>query len=139
LQRIGQGPRHYDVQAPNKNSTHNSRLIAVSNRTAIDPNARAGGLAVALWDSLKESRGLWIGWSGKIKDYASQKATLASDDGVEFALCDLTKSQYEGFYLQNKSNLRCSIHHAYFHNYCYEGNSFYMAHLHQCANIPVFH
>ncbi|WP_371398211.1 trehalose-6-phosphate synthase [Fretibacter rubidus] len=75
------------------------RLIAVSNRTAIDPNARAGGLSVALWDTLKASNGLWIGWSGKIKDFSSQKATLASDDGVDFALCDMSKSQYEGFYL----------------------------------------
>ena len=75
------------------------RLIAVSNRTAIDPNARAGGLAVALWDSLVETKGAWVGWSGKLRDFAGDKLKESSDGGVNFALTDMTKSQYEGFYL----------------------------------------
>jgi len=75
------------------------RLIAVSNRTAIDPNARAGGLAVALWDSLVETKGTWIGWSGKLRDFAGPKVQEVLDGGVEFALTDMTKEQYEGFYL----------------------------------------
>lgn len=87
------------------------RLIAVSNRTAIDPNARAGGLSVALWDSLKETQGLWVGWSGKIKDFPSQKSELFSDDGVNFALCDLGKSQYEGFYLNYSNSVLWPLFH----------------------------
>lgn len=89
-----------------------SRLIAVSNRTAVDANARAGGLAVALWDSLKETEGLWVGWSGKIKDFPSSKTTLVSDDGVEFALCDLSKSQYEGFYLNYANSVLWPLFHS---------------------------
>ncbi len=88
-----------------------TRLVAVSNRTAIDPNARAGGLSVALWDTLKDTKGLWVGWSGKIKDFASQRAVLASDDGVDFALCDLSKSQYEGFYLNYANSILWPLFH----------------------------
>ena len=75
------------------------RLIAVSNRTAVDPNARAGGLAVALWDTLVQTKGTWIGWSGKLRDFAGSKLQESSDDGVNFTLSDITKEQYEGFYL----------------------------------------
>jgi len=60
------------------------RLIAVSNRTAIDPTARAGGLAVALWDTLVQTKGTWVGWSGKLRDFAGGKlqesAAKAKDD-----------------------------------------------------------
>lgn len=89
-----------------------SRLIAVSNRTAVDPNARAGGLAVALWDSLKETKGLWVGWSGKIKDFPSSKTTIVSDDGVDFALCDMSKAQYEGFYLNYANSVLWPLFHS---------------------------
>jgi trehalose 6-phosphate synthase len=75
------------------------KLIVVSNRTAVDPKARAGGLAVAMWDALVETKGMWIGWSGQIYDFPSRKVKTVKDDGVEFALSDMTKQQYEGFYL----------------------------------------
>ena len=93
------------------NQHQSKRLVAVSNRTAIDPNARAGGLAVALWDSLKDSKGLWVGWSGKIKDFPSPKAAKLSDDGVDFALCDMSKSQYEGFYLNYANSILWPLFH----------------------------
>ena len=96
------------TSTPNKKKP---RLVAVSNRTAIDPNARAGGLSVALWDSLKETKGLWVGWSGKIKDFPSRKATKLSDDGVEFALCDMSKAQYEGFYLNYANSILWPLFH----------------------------
>lgn len=87
------------------------RLIAVSNRTAIDPNTRAGGLAVALWESLQQSNGLWVGWSGQLKDFPSSRARRVSDDGVDFALCDMSKSQYEGFYLNYSNSILWPLFH----------------------------
>ena len=45
------------------------RLIAISNRTAADPSARAGGLAVAVWESLTSTGGMWFGWSGNIVEW----------------------------------------------------------------------
>lgn len=76
-----------------------SRLVAVSNRTAYGSQTRAGGLAVALWDTLAESDGLWIGWSGKIFDVPRRRVQLMEEDGVSFALVDMSKAEYEGFYL----------------------------------------
>ncbi|MBL4878149.1 MAG: hypothetical protein JKY78_04575, partial [Hyphomonas sp.] len=48
-----------------QNISKSSRLVAVSNRTAAGEESRAGGLAVALWDTLADTQGLWIGWSGR--------------------------------------------------------------------------
>lgn len=75
------------------------RLIAVSNRTAHGEELKAGGLAVALWDALESTKGLWLGWSGKIYDYPNSRFKQHTQDGVSFALCDYSKDEYEGFYL----------------------------------------
>ncbi len=76
------------------------RLIAISNRTAADPNARAGGLAVAVWDALKASGGAWFGWSGDLIDEPSRTLKVSEDEGVEFVLTDLTHEEYDGYYIQ---------------------------------------
>jgi trehalose 6-phosphate synthase len=47
-----------------------SRLVVVSNRTADPRKPAAGGLAVALRESLQQTGGLWFGWSGKIREPA---------------------------------------------------------------------
>lgn len=46
-----------------------SRVIVVSNRVP-EANGKpaAGGLAVALQSALRESGGLWFGWSGRTVD-----------------------------------------------------------------------
>lgn len=75
-----------------------SRLIVVSNRTSAG-TSRAGGLAVALWEALESSNGLWVGWSGKVTDYPNEKFTPLEEDGVSFALCSYSKSEYDDFYL----------------------------------------
>lgn len=75
-----------------------ARLIAISNRTAADPNSRAGGLAVALWDALVESGGTWFGWSGEITDEPSRGLRVFQEDGVSFALTDLSRDEHDGFY-----------------------------------------
>ena len=55
------------------------RLVVVSNRVA-DFNAKfqTGGLAVALGDALKASKGVWFGWSGDVADDAAKARGLAS-------------------------------------------------------------
>ncbi|MFP3648576.1 alpha,alpha-trehalose-phosphate synthase, partial [Paraburkholderia sp. SIMBA_054] len=44
-----------------------SRLIVVSNRVAPTQEGRpaAGGLAIGVLDALKETGGVWFGWSGE--------------------------------------------------------------------------
>ena len=47
------------------------RLVVVSNRVAdFSAKFQTGGLAVALGDALKASKGAWFGWSGKTRDDA---------------------------------------------------------------------
>ncbi|MCR8724307.1 alpha,alpha-trehalose-phosphate synthase (UDP-forming) [Frigidibacter sp. ROC022] len=75
------------------------RVIAISNRTAADPSARAGGLAVALWDALRASGGLWVGWTGNLVDEPPRSAQWSQDEGVEFLLTDLTRAEYDAYYI----------------------------------------
>ena len=74
------------------------RLIAVSNRTAAGNVKRAGGLAVALRDCLGPDD-LWVGWSGRLYDFPTRTARRTTEEGINFALLDLSKPEYEGFYL----------------------------------------
>src|SRR5690625_2556620 len=74
------------------------RLVVVSNRTAPSAEDRAGGLAVALFEALRERGGLWFGWSGRLSE-SPAAYRIAGDSGVDFALTDLTPQEYEGYYL----------------------------------------
>lgn len=74
------------------------RLVVISNRTAPSTEDRAGGLAVALFEALRERGGLWFGWSGKLSEHSSTYR-FAGDSGVDFALTDLTPEEYDGYYL----------------------------------------
>lgn len=87
------------------------RLIAISNRTAADPSARAGGLAVAVWESLKSTGGVWFGWSGEIVDQPSRTVHQLKDDGVEFVLTDLTEKEHDQYYLHYANSVLWPIFH----------------------------
>lgn len=76
-----------------------AKLVVVSNRTAVDPDSRAGGLAVAVWDSLSKRGGTWIGWSGRLRDFPSSRPEIVEEGVVEFALLDLRKADYDDYYL----------------------------------------
>ena len=87
------------------------RLIAISNRTAADPKARAGGLAVAVWESLKATGGSWFGWSGNLVDEAPRGTSVLRDDGVEFVLTDLTHEEHDGYYLNYANRVIWPVFH----------------------------
>ena len=74
------------------------KLIVASNRTAAGNVRRAGGLAVALRDVLGPDD-LWVGWSGKIFDYPAQRPKFSTEEGINFGLIDLSKPEFDGFYL----------------------------------------
>ena len=42
------------------------RLVVVSNRVASPRGVKPGGLAMAMQGALRESGGLWFGWSGSL-------------------------------------------------------------------------
>ena len=75
-----------------------SRIVAISNRVGpIRGAARAGGLAVALIEALRQSRGLWFGWSGRIND--SESAPRMERAGnFNVATVNLTKAEHGDYY-----------------------------------------
>lgn len=76
------------------------RLIIASNRTAGPGAPRAGGLAVAIADALAErGGGVWFGWSGEILERETRGVRVFAEDNIDFALADLTRTEYEGYYL----------------------------------------
>lgn len=87
------------------------RLIAISNRTAADPGARAGGLAVAVWESLKSTGGVWFGWSGDIVEQPTRSLRTLKDDGVEFVLTDLSQHEHDQYYLQYANSVLWPVFH----------------------------
>jgi len=76
------------------------RLVVVSNRVAnFNAKFQTGGLAVALGDALKASKGLWFGWSGDVTDDAVETAPkVETVSGLTVATIDLTPQEAEGYY-----------------------------------------
>ncbi|HKE46615.1 MAG TPA: trehalose-6-phosphate synthase [Rhodanobacteraceae bacterium] len=76
------------------------RLIVVSNRVALPKETRAGGLASALGSALAERGGLWFGWSGHVAEGDGERRLHEHRHGnIDYALVDLTRAEYEHYYL----------------------------------------
>lgn len=75
------------------------KLIVISNRVPA-PSARtgAGGLAVALRDSMSRSGGVWFGWSGRRSPERETAPTRVEADGIVFTTVDLTAHDFEHYY-----------------------------------------
>lgn len=80
------------------------RLVVVSNRVGpLVSGGKAGGLAVAMADALKERGGLWFGWSGNLsasgtwgpinRDVHDQGASA-----ITLATLDMTEEDFAQFY-----------------------------------------
>lgn len=54
---------------------------------------------MALWDALVQRKGMWFGWSGEVTETARRGIELFDEEGVEFAVTDLTEREHEGYYL----------------------------------------
>ncbi|MGA3302296.1 MAG: trehalose-6-phosphate synthase [Methylovirgula sp.] len=77
-----------------------ARIVIVSNRVPSSPAAgpQAGGLAVALKDTLKDG-GLWLGWSGEITAKTSTDVKIGRFGKIDYATIDLTREDYRDFYV----------------------------------------
>ncbi|MBZ6378309.1 trehalose-6-phosphate synthase [Pacificimonas flava] len=79
-----------------------SRLVVVSNRVSVPKGRGAagaqGGLAVALGSALRESRGVWFGWSGEETDHFTGDMNMQRNDGVTTATIDLEPQDVEEYY-----------------------------------------
>ncbi|WP_213778895.1 alpha,alpha-trehalose-phosphate synthase (UDP-forming) [Caballeronia sp. dw_276] len=77
-----------------------SRLIIVSNRVApiSEGGPAAGGLAVGVYDALKETGGMWFGWSGDVVAEAPEGIKLEERGRVTFATIGLAQRDYDQYY-----------------------------------------
>ena len=78
-----------------------SRLVVVSNRVGDPRKAAAGGLAVALGDTLSQSGGVWFGWSGKVNETgAPGEAELHTHraGAVQLVTIDLSRVDHDTYY-----------------------------------------
>ena len=78
-----------------------SRLIIVSNRVqppSGEGGGNQGGLAVALSAALRESSGIWFGWSGEVTDQFSGHINLQRNYGVTTATIDLEEQDVDEYY-----------------------------------------
>ncbi len=77
-----------------------SRLIVVSNRVSPPGggNANQGGLAVALAAALRESDGIWFGWSGEEVETFTGEIDYRCNEGVTTATIDLEPQDTEEYY-----------------------------------------
>ncbi|KLJ00128.1 alpha,alpha-trehalose-phosphate synthase (UDP-forming) [Luteimonas sp. FCS-9] len=75
-----------------------SRLVVVSNRVALPDSDQNGGLATALDAALKETGGLWFGWSGKVARAHSGEMHRTTHENIDYLTIDLSREDYEGYY-----------------------------------------
>jgi len=76
-----------------------SRLVVVSNRVAPiqEGEATAGGLAAGVLDALRQKGGLWLGWSGTIRDVPEQQPEHAVG-AISLFTIDLSRQDYDQYY-----------------------------------------
>ncbi|MCG5261536.1 alpha,alpha-trehalose-phosphate synthase (UDP-forming) [Cupriavidus gilardii] len=94
-----------------------SRLVAVSNRVADPRNAAAGGLAVALGETLNATGGLWFGWSGRVVETAQGgtpgegELHLQHAGDVTLATVDLSREDHDAYYLGYSNGVLWPVFH----------------------------
>ncbi len=78
-----------------------NRLVVVSNRVtppATDSTGSQGGLAVALAAALRQSRGIWFGWSGNQTSEFTGQLNIHRSQGVTTATIDLEERDVDEYY-----------------------------------------
>lgn len=91
-----------------------SRLVVISNRVADPRKAAAGGLAVALGETLQQTGGLWFGWSGTIvEDGPTGEGELHKQQAgkVTLATLDLSREDHDSYYLGYSNNVLWPVFH----------------------------
>jgi len=89
-----------------------ARLVMVSNRV-IDFNAaqQAGGVTVAIYNTLAQQNGFWFGWDGQIDDSDSPEVKVATADGHTTITQPLTTDDYNEYYLGYSNSVLWPVFH----------------------------
>jgi trehalose 6-phosphate synthase len=77
------------------------RIVVVSNRvTPVTGSkaAAAGGLAVGVLAALRETGGIWFGWSGEVTPTAVAMPKVFRTGKLTYITVDLSTQQFEGYY-----------------------------------------
>jgi trehalose 6-phosphate synthase len=102
-----------------------SRLVAVSNRISIPGNvASAGGLAVGLLSALRQSGGVWFGWSGKSSDTPAAEPESIEKDGIRYVTIELPAAPFDLYYNGFCNSTLWPLHHYFLGAFRYDANEF---------------
>lgn len=91
-----------------------SRLVVISNRIADPRKSAAGGLAVALGETLQQTGGMWFGWSGTIvEDGPPGEGELHKQQAgkVTLATLDLSRADHDSYYLGYSNKVLWPVFH----------------------------
>ncbi|HEY6451249.1 MAG TPA: trehalose-6-phosphate synthase [Steroidobacteraceae bacterium] len=111
-------------------------LAVVSNRLTIPGHASPpGGLAVGVLSALRQSGGVWLGWSGKTHERPASEPESAADiesiekEGIRFVALDLPREQFEAYYDGFCNSTLWPLHHYFVGAFRYDAAEFdaYMA------------
>jgi trehalose 6-phosphate synthase len=93
-----------------------SRLVLVSNRVAdLSKASQAGGVAVAIADTLRTRGGLWLGWNGNIGDESCELNTspdLTKVGNATVATLPLSQREHDDYYVGYSNNVLWPVFHA---------------------------
>ncbi|HEV7985341.1 MAG TPA: trehalose-6-phosphate synthase [Steroidobacteraceae bacterium] len=102
-----------------------SRLLAVSNRITVPGTAAsAGGLAVGLLSALRQSGGVWFGWSGKNSDSPAAEPESIEKEGVRYVTIDLPTAPFDLYYNGFCNSTLWPLHHYFLGAFRYDATEF---------------
>ncbi|HYE46747.1 MAG TPA: trehalose-6-phosphate synthase [Caulobacter sp.] len=91
-----------------------SRLIVVSNRVGLNRDVgggAVGGLSAALTAALRQSQGIWFGWSGETVERYTGQFTIDRIGDVTVAKIDLDTADVEDYYNGYSNNTLWPLFH----------------------------
>jgi trehalose 6-phosphate synthase len=107
-----------------------SRLVVVSNRVTIPVHSTSpGGLAVGVLSALRQSGGVWLGWSGTTSDTPASEPESIEKDGIRYVTIELPREQFELYYNGFCNSTLWPLHHYFQGSFRYDAREFdaYMA------------
>jgi trehalose 6-phosphate synthase len=89
-----------------------TRLVMVSNRVIDFSTAtQAGGVSVAIYDTLARQNGFWFGWNGQIKEDDGAEPTTTTVEGHTTVTVPLTAAEYNDYYLGYSNSVLWPVFH----------------------------